>query len=430
MNASQRRLGTRLATYAAATVTVVAGTVFVAAPANAKVTNWTSGGVTYRYDSANPGAGAAVTAYTPVGAQTTVSIKDVMPVGSGKVPVRTIASNVFANENNLKKVFFVGTNLRTIGSGAFLQSNVDTAALPSGLTTIGVNAFRNVNLKKVVIPNTVTTIGAAAYYDGLVESVTIGNHVSFIGNQAFLANGNLRSVRFTGPSPTYIAPADGGVDQSFETDVNVGDLVVHYPAAYHNNNYSFPNWHGYKTMKGLDPSVNGNVREGLTITADSGTVVPSGAEGAFTTFTYQWYVDSTLITTETKKTIYVQGKYAGHRLRVVVTSHSPLDYETKSSAQTPIVSSAVKRIVVSDSTIKKGQTFTVTCTGFTPGQAVRIYLDGKLRSTGFADSNGTISKGVSFVSTTATGKRAVRVDGFNSGGVKTSSTSTTVSYSK
>lgn len=431
MNASRRSIRTRFAACVAVSLTALAGTVFVLTPAQASTTyENVFGGVTYTFSDANPNDGARVTGYTPNPGQTEVTILANVTLGGASRPVKGINSLVFANENDLTAVHFKGTNLKDIGTAAFLQSNVAAVTLPSSLTFIGNDAFRNVSWKNVVIPNNVTFVGSQAFYDGLVETVLIGNHVASINEGAFGANNNLRSVRFLGAPPATIYPATGGLaPESFETD-GANPLVVHYPAAYAAA-YGFPatTWRGYSAMKGLAPTITGKTREGRTLTARTGTVVQAGATP--TSFTYTWYANGVRVKQGAANTLLLGKRHAGRRISVTVRSTSPgPDSETKASATTPPISSPYRRLVLSTRSVKKGTALVVTATGLKPHQKAKIQLDGKTRWTGKADASGNVYRSVKFKSNTKAGKRSVKVTAKKSKGKPKYSIGTTVKYYK
>ncbi|MFI5427470.1 leucine-rich repeat domain-containing protein [Aeromicrobium sp. UC242_57] len=418
----------RFAALATGTATVLVGAVLVSAPAQAETTyENVFGGVTYTFSDAHPSDGARVTNYTPNPGQTEVNILASVTLGGASRPVKGINSSVFANENELTAVHFNGTNLQDIGTAAFLQSNVAAVTLPSSLTFIGNDAFRNVSWKNVVIPNKVTFIGSQAFYDGLVETVVIGDHVTSINEGAFGANSNLRSVRFLGPPPTTIYSATGGLaPESFETD-GADPLIVHYPAV-HAAAYGFPatKWKGYSTMKGLAPTITGKTREGRTLTARTGTVVPSGASP--TAFSYTWYANGAPVKKGAANTLLLGKRHAGKRINVAITSTSPgPDTEKKTSAKTSPISSRHKRLVLSTRTVKKGTSFVVSATGLKPHQKAKIQLDGKTRWSGRANASGTIYRSVKFASSTKAGKRTVKVTAKKSKGKPKYSISTRVS---
>ncbi len=77
-----------------------------------------------------------------------------------------------------------------------------TYIIPNSVTNIGAGAFADSGLWTATIPNTVLTIDNSAYEDCLgLSSVTIGSGVTNIGNQAFDGCENLANLTFLGSRP-------------------------------------------------------------------------------------------------------------------------------------------------------------------------------------------------------------------------------------
>lgn len=177
-------------------------------------------------------------------------------------------------------------------------------------------------------------------------------------------------------------------------------------------------------LTGLAPKITGTAREGKTLTANAGPVKPTN-----TTYTYQWFADGKTIKGATHKTLKLGKAQAGHRVWVGVKATAPgVASQTKTSKQTGRVSSAKKRIIVSDTTIKAGQKFTVIATGFRPGQPIIVWLGGGQRFSGHAGSTGIVRREVKFAKSIKSGTRRVRISGYDAKGKRTGTVLTRVTY--
>ncbi|MCW2752186.1 MAG: hypothetical protein JWR83_3296 [Aeromicrobium sp.] len=238
MSAPRTGLGTRFAAYAAATLTFLAGTVLVAAPASADEVD--AGGITYTYDAGNIAAGATVESYTggPVVAiPSTVPI----PVAPFVVTVKQIGSGAFENDgltgvtipdsvtaidddafnhNSLTHVT-IPNGVTTIGDSALADNDLADIAIPNSVTALGDSAFSSNSLTGVTIPNSVTTLGDYAFDHNNLTTVSIGNSVATIGHDAFNHNG------LTGVTIPNSVTTIGGYafNNNYLADVSIGNSV-------------------------------------------------------------------------------------------------------------------------------------------------------------------------------------------------------------
>ncbi len=77
-------------------------------------------------------------------------------------------------------------SVKTIGDDAFYSADIENLTLNEGLEVIGVGAFTYCNLSTLVIPNSVTTISEGAFsMNSNLTNVTFGDSVKVIGDYAF-----------------------------------------------------------------------------------------------------------------------------------------------------------------------------------------------------------------------------------------------------
>ena len=158
---------------------------------NAKTTD--DGFVYHVYENEDGTKYIVIDAY--IGTATEVVIPDTINVDGVDIPVTTIGSYAFSNNDTITSVT-IGNNVTTIGERAFSGcSNLNTVTIGenSQLTTIGNSAFYNCySLISITIPNNVTSIGIATFFgcDSLT-SITIPNSVTTIGGNAFVGCSSL-----------------------------------------------------------------------------------------------------------------------------------------------------------------------------------------------------------------------------------------------
>ena len=112
----------------------------------------------------------------------------------------------------------IASDVTEIATQAFLDAQITSLTLPTGLRTIRHLAFAGANLfPTLVIPNSVTVLESAAFQQGQFTSLTIGNGVTAIGEATFYRNygAPINSITFgTGlTSIGYAAFQNFGVDR-------------------------------------------------------------------------------------------------------------------------------------------------------------------------------------------------------------------------
>jgi hypothetical protein len=175
-------------------------------------------------------------------------------------------------------------------------------------------------------------------------------------------------------------------------------------------------------IKGLKARVVGKTREGSTVSAGSGKVLPSSAVR-----TYQWLADGTPIKGATDRTLKLGKAQAGHKLSVRVTASVGAAQVTKTSGPRLVLSSWRRLVVIG--TPAPGVKVTVVATGLTPGRRYVIWRGGQQRATGVVGSTGTVSRLLAFGSDIKPGARRVRVSTYKKPGERVSTIHRTVRYS-
>lgn len=102
--------------------------------------------------------------------------------------LKSIEAYAFYGCNNLNNVYFLGSTLDKIGTGAFQTcQNLHEIVIPSGVTAIEDSTFDGCqNLNKIVLPDTVTTIGENAFKDCKnIHEMVIPASVKYIANSSF-----------------------------------------------------------------------------------------------------------------------------------------------------------------------------------------------------------------------------------------------------
>ena len=75
----------------------------------------------------------------------------------------------------------VGKNVKSIGYGAFVYSNLNSIILPDGLIEIGSRAFAGCPITSIEIPDSVTTIYDSAFLSSDVSSIKLSSNLTDIG---------------------------------------------------------------------------------------------------------------------------------------------------------------------------------------------------------------------------------------------------------
>ena len=147
---------------------LILGSVLVAAPAQAAMTDLTIDDVVYAFDDATMSA----TATYYEGSATTLAFPESFPGA------------------------YAPYTLTAIGANAFQFASLTSVTLPEGLLTIGAAAFQYASLTSVTLPEGLRTIGDSAFYGTILgASVAIPASVTSIGNYAFSGN-NMTDVTF------------------------------------------------------------------------------------------------------------------------------------------------------------------------------------------------------------------------------------------
>ena len=94
---------------------------------------------------------------------------------------------LIAAEYYYLKNYYIPSNVRCVGNGAFCGRNPQSVSIPSSVTYIGRKAFASsITLESIRIPSSVTYIGKEAFYDcPNLKSVIIPSSVVSIGEHAF-----------------------------------------------------------------------------------------------------------------------------------------------------------------------------------------------------------------------------------------------------
>lgn len=102
----------------------------------------------------------------------------------------SVGELVFSGCTSLTTVNFTGSQIRTIGSGAFQScSKLQTVTLPETLTEIAPYLFAQAGIGSIVLPETVTEIGEYAFY-----GTNLTKLISQTGGKTEESFGNVRSV--------------------------------------------------------------------------------------------------------------------------------------------------------------------------------------------------------------------------------------------
>lgn len=389
--------------------------------------------------------------------------------------VTSIGTSAF-NTNNITELT-LSDNVTTIGNSAFNKNQIAELTLPSALTTLGNFAFAYNQLTDLTLPDRLAAIDYMAFVENPLATVlftgaapSLGVGALGMGTPTVRFSWKLGEPRTAGgyTTPTWhdyptIPVADvtfvGGGDitaQSVDVD---GSSTATKPADPAKAGHVFTGWftEGAATpfdftapivgdtvltagfapappappvtpsnpdlsVTGLAPVITGDPREGKTLLAKPGSLSPSDAAVA-----YQWRADGTVIKGAAQGKLKLGKAQAGRRITVTITATAPgAPSVSKTSAKSKIVASSKPRLVLSTSTVAKGKPVTVTVTGFKARQKITIWLGGKKRYTGRADSRGVLTKSVTFAKGTKPGRIRVRVTGQQAGRDRT--IQTTVRY--
>ena len=157
--------------------------------------------------------------------------------------VTTIDSCTFCDAEDLMSVR-ISSSVTTIKNGAFLGChNLSSVTFDSGsnLATIGKGAFEGCSMTGITLPSTLTTIGDSAFDECYhLNSVTVPSNVTSIGESAFWGVG-IYGTGFTGFTIESATPPTLG-EKAF---YNTNDAPIYVPAGSVNAYKSASGWSQY-----------------------------------------------------------------------------------------------------------------------------------------------------------------------------------------
>lgn len=126
------------------------------------------------------------------------------------------------NKTSLEKVSFEsGSQIATIGEGAFRLTFLTEIVLPDTVETVGPDAFAINNLKKVELNEGCKSIGSGAFSNSGLEEVVIPKSLTFLGKGAFGSCDNLKSITFKDTEGWYkIVTSNYENDKQVKIDVS------------------------------------------------------------------------------------------------------------------------------------------------------------------------------------------------------------------
>ena len=141
-----------------------------------------------------------------------MAFKDCDMLTSVSIPatVTSIGENAFANSGSpsgMTVTIAAGSALETIGTYAFMRSNLASINLPNGVTTIGDFAFAVCEkLASFTWPSSLTSIGMRAFQGTALTTVEIPATLTSIGDYAFMACSSLATITVADGNSAYEAP--------------------------------------------------------------------------------------------------------------------------------------------------------------------------------------------------------------------------------
>lgn len=390
---------------AAAAAAVLASLAVVALPLPARavpilstvvINDWT-----FTYDEANPAAGATISAYS--GTATSLTLPPGITVANVHYDVTAIGEGAFGSLD-LTAVTLPAT-VTSIGLGAFLLNSLTSVSIPASVTTIGDYAFAHNSLTSVTIPGTVTDLGdwvfmnnqitsftlppgittipMGTFTNNQLTSATIPASVTFLGGWAFAGNA-LESVLMEGPVPTSIG------NLAFES-CGGATVVVSYYARY--PGYTQPTW----TVGGVELASQALVAVTLDLGIGGADTVTSAVMGVG---------------------MAAPAAPTAARMRFVGWSFTDgagpaLTFPLVLDDDATLYALWESRAVTSPATAVAGDSFSLTGSGFEPGETVEVLLgsDPVPLTTMTASGTGTISGTPLVPSDTAAGLYALLVTG-------------------
>jgi hypothetical protein len=165
------------------------------------------------------------------------------------------------------------TRYRTAGGSPRIASTVAIGGQDRDVTTVKAGVFDGTFLQSVKIGRKITTIESRAFAGNDLTSVTVPTGVTAIGSEAFDDNPDLTTVTLLGPAPS-IEPA--GDEGSFGP--SRPDLTLEHPAELESSSppgYTSPTWAGYRSAASAP-----------TFTAADGSVYAANNAGDATVIRY------------------------------------------------------------------------------------------------------------------------------------------------
>ena len=193
--------------------------------------------------------------------------------------VASIGQSAFRSCGNLLYVTMLN-GIEAIGDEAFSECiNLTSVVFPNSITTIKTNTFWGCyNLATVTIPNSVTSIGTGAFQDcSSLASLTIPSSVTSIEEAAFHGCIKLAEIYSLNPTPPTIRTGSFDLQNYTTATLTVPEGSL---SAYHTDDY----WSFFQNIRETDFSGAGEVVDtGISIIAESGKIVISGADNAVIT---------------------------------------------------------------------------------------------------------------------------------------------------
>lgn len=151
--------------------------------------------------------------------------------------VTTIGKDAFSACSSLSTVNFAsGSQLTTIGNGAFNGTGLTSITIPVSVTTIGQNAFSycsGLTSVSFASGSQLTTIGQGAFYNTGLTSITILASVTTIGDNPFVLCSNMTSITVDGSNPNF-KDIDGVLYSKDEK------TIISYPKGKPGASYTIP----------------------------------------------------------------------------------------------------------------------------------------------------------------------------------------------
>ncbi len=125
-------------------------------------------------------------------------------------------------------------SVKTIGEGAFANSELKTVIIPEGVLKIESNAFGNTyNLTSITLPDSLTTIESDAFGNSGLKTVIIPENVISIGDRAFWSDG-ISSIYVVAGNTVYSSDDAGVLFNKNKT------TLMQYPLGRANDTYTVP----------------------------------------------------------------------------------------------------------------------------------------------------------------------------------------------